>query len=89
MQNTELESALRLLGAQPEDSALVIKRKYRALVRRYHPDEAAGGGSDLGTDEGGAAEALRRIIRAYETVRSAPDESLKSVLRQAAECIKI
>ena len=41
MQNTELESALRLLGAQPEDSALVIKRKYRALVRRYHPDEAA------------------------------------------------
>ncbi len=87
MQNTELESALRLLGAQPEDSALVIKRKYRALVRRYHPDEAAGGGSDIGTNESGAsAEALRRIIRAYETVRSAPHESLKSVLRQAAEC---
>ena len=42
MQNRELESALRTLGAQPTDSPIAMKRKYRALLHRYHPDESAG-----------------------------------------------
>lgn len=37
-ENTDLEACYRLLGCRPDDSNQVIKKKYRELIKKNHPD---------------------------------------------------
>ena len=48
------QQALRVLGLPPTASPDQIKRRYRALAKRYHPDR------------GGDQRQMQRIIAAYE-----------------------
>ncbi len=48
------QQALAVLGLPPTATAQQIKRRYRALAKRYHPDR------------GGDQRQMQRIIAAYE-----------------------
>ena len=50
----ERQQALSVLGLPPNATPQQIKRRYRALAKRYHPDR------------GGDHRQMRRIIAAYE-----------------------
>ena len=50
----ERQQALALLGLPPNATRQQIKRRYRSLAKRYHPDR------------GGDQQQMRRIIAAYE-----------------------
>jgi DnaJ-domain-containing protein 1 len=50
----ERQQALAVLGLPPNATPEQIKRRYRALAKRYHPDR------------GGDARQMQRIIAAYE-----------------------
>jgi curved DNA-binding protein CbpA len=45
---------LKVLGLPPNATPLQIKRRYRALAKRHHPDR------------GGDPKQMQRIIAAYE-----------------------
>lgn len=64
-----LEEAYRLLGAQPDEPFESVKKKYRALVKKYHPDLMKA----KGADEAYIADATRKmqeINAAYETIKA-------------------
>lgn len=48
------QQALAVLGLPPNATTQQIKRRYRALAKRYHPDR------------GGDPRQMQRIIAAYE-----------------------
>jgi curved DNA-binding protein CbpA len=50
----ERQQALNVLGLPPNATPQQIKRRYRALAKRYHPDR------------GGDQRQMQRIIAAYE-----------------------
>ena len=50
----ERQRALSVLGLPPNATPQQIKRRYRALAKRYHPDR------------GGDRQQMQRIIAAYE-----------------------
>ena len=50
----ERQQALTVLGLPPNATRQQIKRRYRALAKRYHPDR------------GGNHQQMQRIIAAYE-----------------------
>ena len=50
----ERQQALTVLGLPPNATRQQIKRRYRALAKRYHPDR------------GGDQQQMQRIIAAYE-----------------------
>ena len=50
----ERQQALRVLGLPPNATPQQIKRRYRTLAKRYHPDR------------GGDQKEMQRIIAAYE-----------------------
>jgi DnaJ-domain-containing protein 1 len=50
----ERQQALTVLGLPPNATRQQIKRRYRALAKRYHPDR------------GGNQQQMKRIIAAYE-----------------------
>ena len=50
----ERQQALNVLGLPPNATPQQIKRRYRALAKRYHPDK------------GGNQQQMQRIIAAYE-----------------------
>jgi DnaJ-domain-containing protein 1 len=50
----ERQQALKVLGLPPNATPLQIKRRYRALAKRHHPDR------------GGDQKQMQRIIAAYE-----------------------
>jgi DnaJ-domain-containing protein 1 len=50
----ERQQALAVLGLPPNATRQQIKRRYRALAKRYHPDR------------GGNQRQMQRIIAAYE-----------------------
>ncbi len=50
----ERQQALKALGLPPNATPLQIKRRYRALAKRHHPDR------------GGDPKQMQRIIAAYE-----------------------
>jgi DnaJ-domain-containing protein 1 len=50
----ERQQALNVLGLPPNATPHQIKRRYRALAKRYHPDK------------GGNQQQMQRIIAAYE-----------------------
>lgn len=53
----ERQQALRVLGLPPNATPEQIKRRYRTLAKRYHPDR------------GGDQREMQRIIAAYELLR--------------------
>jgi len=67
---TSLQEAYALLGAEENDTMEGIKKKYRALVKTYHPDLMKA----QGADEDYMAEATRKmqqINAAYDTIKAA------------------
>ncbi|TMC37978.1 MAG: J domain-containing protein [Chloroflexi bacterium] len=50
----ERQQALNVLGLPPNATPQQIKRRYRTLAKRYHPDR------------GGDQQQMKRIIAAYE-----------------------
>lgn len=65
-----LTSAYDVLAAHPTDSADELKRKYRALVKKNHPDVLrAGGASEEAVRR--ATDRMMRINAAWEAVRTA------------------
>ncbi len=54
-------SALEVLGASPTESRAEIRRKYRAMVKRLHPDMNGGDRREEGR--------LRRVLWAWEQVK--------------------
>jgi DnaJ like chaperone protein len=67
---SSLEDACKLLDVSADDSMDVIKKKYRKLVRQYHPDIIkAQGKSDDYIEE--ATEKVQQINAAYEMVKKA------------------
>jgi len=65
MFRSDEENAYQVLGAGREDSMDVIKKKYRELAKKYHPDRV----SHLGEEFRELAnEKFRAIQRAYETI---------------------
>jgi len=68
-QNT-LEDAYAILGVKPEDDMQTIKKAYRKLVRKYHPDII----KSQGKDENYIKEATQKtqeINQAYEMIKKA------------------
>ena len=64
MTHDALDSAYATLGVRRGASAVAVKRRYRALVRQWHPDQFA-------NDPQGVTDAtlmLKAINRAYKTV---------------------
>ena len=53
----ERQQALRVLGLPPNAAPQQIKRRYRTLAKRYHPDR------------GGDQREMQRIIAAYECLK--------------------
>jgi len=53
----ERQQALRVLGLPPNATQQQIKRRYRSLAKRYHPDR------------GGDQKEMQRIIAAYECLK--------------------
>src|SRR5438270_12396309 len=53
----ERQQALRVLSLPPNATQQQIKRRYRALAKRYHPDR------------GGDQKEMQRIIAAYECLK--------------------
>ena len=67
---SSLDAAYALLGMTPQDSMETIKKRYRALVKEYHPDIIkAQGKSDAYIEE--ATEKVQQINAAYETLKKA------------------
>lgn len=65
-----------LLGVAPNATAAAIKKAYRRLAKRYHPDLSPGGGADD----------FRELQQAYETLTDAErrrryDEALRTKTR--------
>jgi len=80
MTHDGLDSAYATLGLRRDASAAAVKRRYRALVRQWHPDRFT-------NDPQGVAEAtlmLKAINRAYRTIveRRAPDAVEAAPVRQ-------
>ena len=50
MQNNDIRTACILLNIFPEDTAEIIKRKYRKKMKQYHPDMNIGSDIDFATE---------------------------------------
>lgn len=68
--HSSLEEAYKLLDAYPSDDLSTIKKKYRKLVKKYHPDimQAQGASEDYIQD---ATEKIQKINDAYEIIKKA------------------
>ncbi len=71
----DLDRAYRILHADEKDTPLTIKRKYRRMMRKYHPDAAAARAAVL-SDDPGTEDEYRRMSQllneAYESIKKSP-----------------
>jgi len=67
---SSLDDAYAVLGARREDDLDTIKKKYRVLVKKYHPDimKAKGASEEYISD---ATKKVQEINTAYEMVKKA------------------
>src|SRR5262245_37631567 len=82
MTHDAVDSAYAALGLRRDASALAVKRQYRTLVRKWHPDQFA-------SDPQGMAEAtwmLKAVNHAYRTIveHRAPDVFVDTSSRKAS-----
>lgn len=63
-----IQNAYDVLGVSPQDDMESIKKKYRALVKKYHPDILMGQGKDQSIIDAATAK-LQEINEAYETIK--------------------
>ncbi len=74
----DLAQAYRILHVEEKDTPLIIKRKYRRMMRRYHPDAAAARAAGHPGDSGEEDE-YRRISQllneAYEFIKANPPKT--------------
>jgi len=65
---SSMADAYKILGASKEDELSVIKKKYRTLVKKYHPDimKAKGASEDYIKD---ATKKVQEINTAYEMIK--------------------
>jgi len=68
-----LEKAYEVLEASKNDDSNTIKKKYRTLVKKHHPDIIAGQGASQNIiDE--ATNKLQEINEAYEMIKKSRGE---------------
>lgn len=63
-----IKKAYEILGASESDDFETIKKKYRALVKEYHPDILMGQGKDQSIIDA-ATTKLQEINEAYEMIK--------------------
>ena len=63
-----IQNAYAILGATPDEEMESIKKKYRALVKEYHPDILMGQGKDQSIIDAATAK-LQEINEAYEMIK--------------------
>jgi DnaJ like chaperone protein len=64
----EYQEALRLLGVRSDSEPAQIKRAYRRLLSRHHPDKVAGSGANQ-LQVRDATERTRELHNAYAVIR--------------------
>ena len=66
--HSSVSDAYEVLGASRDEDMSTIKKKYRALVKKYHPDimKAKGASEDYIKD---ATQKVQKINTAYEMVK--------------------
>ncbi len=64
-----LDDAYEILEASKDEEFSSIKKKYRTMVRKYHPDIVTGQGADQSTIDK-ANEKLQEINEAYEIIKT-------------------
>jgi len=67
-QSISLEDAYKTLGVNENDDMGVIKKEYRNLVKKHHPDIVTGQGASQSTIEE-ATKKLQEINEAYELIK--------------------
>ncbi|MEO4048840.1 TerB family tellurite resistance protein [Pseudomonas sp. CAU 1711] len=66
--SSDYQAALRLLGVRADSEPAAIKRAYRRLLSRHHPDKLAGSGATAAQLRA-ATDKTRELQLAYELVR--------------------
>lgn len=66
--HSSLQEAYKILGASKEEDLKTIKKKYRALVKKYHPDIIQAQGADEHYIED-AMQKTQKINEAYEVIK--------------------
>ena len=61
-----MDDPYKVLGVSPDASDEEVKRAYRALAKKYHPDRNPG--------DAAAAQKMREINEAYEQIKD-PDKA--------------
>ncbi len=65
---TSLEDAYKVLESTKDDDAISLKKNYRKLVKKHHPDIISGQGASTSIIEA-ATRKLQRINEAYEIIK--------------------
>lgn len=63
-----LEKAYEILEASKDDDVNILKKKYRNLVKKHHPDIIAGQGASQNIIDEATAK-LQEINEAYELIK--------------------
>ncbi|MBE0497968.1 MAG: TerB family tellurite resistance protein [Campylobacterales bacterium] len=66
--HSSIEQAYKLLGASASDDLNTIKKKYRTLVKKHHPDIIKAQGADEDYVRA-ATKKIQEINEAYETIK--------------------